>query len=46
VQQHAATLSADTRAPLDLMRLNQGIIQGLQLAQQILDERYRKLHGG
>ena len=42
---HQAAILADARqAPLDELRHAQGMIAGLRLAKDLLDERYRNLH--
>ena len=40
----ASQLVSQTQAPLDQIRLNQGIITGLTMAADLLDERFKNLH--
>jgi hypothetical protein len=42
---HEGYLSARTADTLDQMRLNQGVVRGLKLAIDIIENRARNLHG-
>jgi hypothetical protein len=44
VSEFAGIIVEQRQAPLDEIRYNQGLIAGLRLAKDLLDERYRNLH--
>lgn len=44
-EEQAAVLAEQTSATLDQMRLAQGIITGLRMAENIIDEEFRNLMG-
>lgn len=43
--EYALYCARKTQDSLDQMRLNQGIVQGLELAMEILNHRANNLHG-
>lgn len=45
VSEHIGILATNTTDDIGQMRLRQGIIQGLQMAEQILTDQYRAMNG-
>lgn len=45
VEHQAAFVVEGTQMELDRVRLSQGVVQGLRLAQRIIDEYYKENYG-